>query len=240
MTSTVTCKSIQSMKFIPLALLILSNFSIAFGQQSSQRTCRIVFPDRPADAPVTLHLFDGTSSQEVSLPHMNLSPVYKLAPGNIHLRLLSGKVIDPKTVSADAPSVEIPETHSDFYLIISSDPDNKIAPVSIKLVSTANEPLKLGQMLWINLTDKTIAGKIGVQALSLNPDSSETVDAPRSEGGDYPILLNYFIKGNETTYSICETVWQYNPSGRALVVISNTIGRKAPRVSSFSDFRQEQ
>lgn len=223
-------------------LILLSLFAfITFthAQEAPQRTCRIVFLDRPADAPKTLHLFDGTTSQEIELPGMNLSPVYKLASGTINLRLLPAKVEDPKTISPDAPSVEIPEAYTDFFLIISSDPDNKIAPVSIKAFNPTNEAFKLGQMLWINLTDKTITGKIGDQALSLNANSSAVVEAPRSDRGDYPIILNYLIEGKGDPYVICETQWQHNPASRAVVIVTSNQGRKAPRVSSYTDFRQD-
>lgn len=212
------------------ALLIL-------GQTASARTCRIVFLDRPTDAPNTLHLFDGTTSQEVALPGMNLSPVYNLPSGIINLRLLPAKVEDPKTVSPDAPSIEISEDYTDFFLIVSSNPDNKIAPVSIKAFSPNNNAFKLGQMLWINLTDKTITGEIGEQSLSLNAESSAIVEAPRNDIGDYPIILNYLIEGKGDPYAICETRWQHNPASRAVVIVSSNKGRKAPRVSSFSDFR---
>ncbi len=223
--------------FILLTLFAFITFTHA--QEAPQRTCRIVFLDRPADAPKTLHLFDGTTSQEIELPGMNLSPVYKLASGNINLRLLPDKVEDPKTISPDAPSVEIPETYTDFFLIISSDPDNKIAPVSIKAFNPANEAFKLGQILWINLTNKTITGKIGDQVLSLNPNSSAVVEAPRSDRGDYSVILNYLIEGKSDPYAICETQWQHNPASRAVVIVTSNQGRKAPRVSSYSDFRQD-
>jgi hypothetical protein len=210
---------------------------LIFSQTASARTCRILFLDRPNDAPKSLHLFDGTSSQEVVLPSMNLSPIYKLPEGALKLSLLTAKVEDTASVSPDAPSVEIPETYVDFYLVVSSDPDNKIAPVSIKAYYPADETLKPGQMFWINLTDKTIEGKIGEQTLSLLSESSKILNAPRSDIGDYPIALNYLIQGKDAAYPICETIWQHNPNSRSLVIISSSEGRKAPRVSAFTDSR---
>lgn len=220
-----------------ILLTLLTLLSLTHAQETSQRTCRIVFLDRPTGAPTSLHLYDGTSSQEVELPSMNLSPVYKIASGNIQLRLLATKVEDPNTVSPDAPSITIPESYTDFFLLVSSDPDNRIAPVSIKGLSPTSEAFKLGQMLWINLTDKTIKGKIGDQSISLNAESSAVVEAPRNDSGDYPVLLNYLIEGKDDVYAICETQWQHNPASRAIVIVSADKGRKAPRVNSYSDFR---
>lgn len=220
-----------------LLLAIFASLTWTYAQEAPERTCRIVFLDRPADAPKTLHLFDGTASQEVDLPSMNLSPVYKLAAGTTHLRLLPAKVEDPETISPDAPSVEIPADHTDFFLIISSDPKNEIAPVSIQAFNPKTESFKLGQMLWINLTDKTIEGKIGDQTLSLKPESSDIVEAPRSDRGDYPISLSFLIEGKDTSNPICETVWQHNPTSRSVVIVSASQGRRVPRVSSFSDYR---
>ena len=159
-----------------LALLAFINCMQA--QEAAERTCRILFLERPAGAPKTLHLFIGTTSQKVELPSMNLSPIYKLAAGAIPLKLLTAQVEDPKAVSPDAPSVDIPADYTDFFLLVSSDPENKIASVKLKAIHLEKENFKLGQTLWINQTDKTIEGKLGEQIVSLGPESSTIVDLP--------------------------------------------------------------
>ena len=68
---------------LPFLWLLVSFTAIA-----AQRTCRILFLGTPDNVPVSLQLFDGTSSQEVALPRMNFSDVYTLPPGAITLRLL--------------------------------------------------------------------------------------------------------------------------------------------------------
>lgn len=213
---------------------------MALGQKAPDHTCRILFLDRPADAPKTLHLFDGESSREVELPGMNLSPVYKLRPGTLELRLLPSPVTDPKTVSPDAPSVVVPAAYTDFYLLVAMDRENKIVPVQMTVVNANNDRLSRGQMLWFNLTDKAIAGKVGREKLALSPGARAVIKEPRSGKGDYPVDLYFLIKGDDFVHPLCETQWRHDPRSRSLVFIIPEKNRRVPRVFAFSDFRQAQ
>ncbi len=228
---------------IPLFTLIslLTLFSHTHAQDAATRTCRIVFPDRPAGAPKTLHLFDGITSQEVELSSMNLSPLYKLAAGAIHIKLLPAKVEDPKAVSPDAPSVEIPADYTDFFLLVSSDPNNKIAPVKLQAINLDIENFKLGQTLWNNHSDKTVEGKLGEQSLSLKPESSQIVDSPISDkgiptSGYFNASFTYQVQGKDAFEPITEQQWWHDAKCRHLGFINNS-GGKLPKIYFFRDFR---
>lgn len=233
------CNSVNTLKTSRLTLL--SFFAAAtstFGQVTVERTCRILFPDRPLGAPQELYLFDGISSQKVELPGKNLSPIYKLPPGILTLYLLPAPADDPKTVSPAAPSVALTEAHTDFYLIVSSDPENKIAPVSISVVDANGALFGSGQMLWINQTDKTITGNLGSEKITLKPNSREVIKEPRNGTGNYPVNLNFLIEGNDFVHPLCETQWNHTPQNRVIVFVIPEKKRRAPRVFAFPDFRQ--
>ncbi len=142
------------MRLSILALLLLS--LAAQAAVSGARTCRILFLNGPDDGPEKLHLFDGTSSQEVELTRMGFSPTYKILPGDLTLMLLPKPPTPSPSAGAapvippGAPKATLAATISDFYLIVSSDPDNKVAPVKIQVVNASAENFKLGQMLWYN------------------------------------------------------------------------------------------
>ena len=217
---------------------------ICCAQAAPERTCRIVFPDRPQDAPRSLHLFDGKNSQEVELPSMNLSPVYKLAAGAIQLKLLAAKADDPKEVPADAPMVEIPADHTDFVLLVFSDPGNKIAPVKLEVVNLDGKTFKPGQTLWTNRTDTTVEGKLGEQTLSLGPVTSKILDAPLSDkgvptSGYYSASFTY-RSGDEGAFEpITEQQWWHDANSRHLGFIVNK-GGKLPKIFFYRDFRAAQ
>lgn len=227
-----------------IILCLLASLICCYAQGDLHRTCRIVFYNRPANAPKALHLFDGTSSQEVELPSMNFSPVYKLASGAITLKLLTAKVEDPKNVAPDAPSVAIPEDYRDFFLLVSSDPNHPIAPVSLKAINLASENFKLGQMMWINHSDKTIEAKLGEQVLAIEPDSTKILDAPlREEGvpksGFYTASFTYQSQDKATFLPITEQSWWYDANCRHLGFIENS-NRKLPKIFFFRDFRDPE
>lgn len=217
-------------------LLPCHSVQAAFG-----RSCRIVFLDRPENAPKSLHLFDGVTSQEVELPSMNLSPSYKLAPDVTQLKLLIAKVGDPKKVPVDAPSVDIPADYTDFLLLVMSDPDHQITPVKLEAVNLESENFKPGQTLWSNRTDKTIQGKLGEQILSLEPESSKILDAPVSEkgvptSGYYTASFTYQAQDQGAFEPITEQQWWHDAKSRHLGFIVNS-GGKLPKIYFYRDFR---
>lgn len=230
--------------FSIIFLSLFSPLSHSHAQEATHRNCRIVFPGRPADAPKRLHLFDGTSSQEIELPSMNLSPVYNLPAGAMHLKLLTSKPEDSESVPPDAPSIEIPENYHDFYLIVSRDPENKIAAVKLKAINIETANFKLGQTLWINHTDQTIEGKLGDRILSLGPDSSKILDAPfinKSEPtrGYYHASFTYQVRDKETFEPITEQQWWHDATCRHLGFIEHS-GGKLPKIYVFRDFRDPE
>jgi hypothetical protein len=229
------------MKQHALHLLIFFLLALtAHGQQAKNRTCRILFLERPDEAPATLHLFDGTASREVDLPSMNLSQVYELPAGDISLAMLPAPPIDPKVIPAGAPTATVSAAITDIYLLVMSDPANKVAPVSLQVVDASAAKLLRGQTLWFNLTELTIGGKLGSATIILKPKSRAVMEAPRNDAGDYSVSLAYRKEGNEQAYPICETRWAHDTRNRNLGFVMTKPGSRTPRVLVFPDFRVEK
>ena len=231
----------SSMKQLALHLLTFLFLTLAaHGQQAKNRTCRILFLERPDEAPATLHLFDGTASREVELPGMNLSQVYELPAGDISLALLPAPPLNPKEIPTGAPTITVPAAITDFYLLVMSDPANKVAPVSLQIVDASAAKLLRGQTLWFNLTELTIGGNLGAATIILKPKSRAVMDAPRNDAGDYPVSLAYRKEGKEQPYPICETRWAHDPRNRNLGFVMTKPGSRTPRVLVFPDFRVDK
>ena len=207
-------------------------------QFKAARSCRIVFASAPADAPEKLQLFDGTSSQEVELPRLNLSPVYKLPAGPLVVRLLPAAASKTRDVSPDAPKVTVPEAVIDFYLIVTSDPSNQIAPVKLRVVDASPKGFPKGRMIWFNLTANTVNGKVGTQELSLGSNARVVVELPTTTGGDYPVNLTFRLPGNEMDYPLCETKWTHDGLPGTLFILVMESGDRTPRVVAFPDLRE--
>jgi hypothetical protein len=206
----------------------------------AQRTCRILFLGAPDDAPESLQLFDGTGSREVALPRMNFSEVYSLPSGAITLRLLEKAPEKPEVIPAGSPKAAIGENVTDFYLLISADPKNETLPVSMQVIDANATSFRKGQMMWFNLTDSRVGGKLGSQKLALEPNSRETTSAPASKGEDYPVDIYFQRPGAEKAWPLCETVWRHDPSARSVMFVLPQGAKQAPRIMSFSDFRMEE
>ena len=221
-----------------LLLLFFLLPAAAFAQKAPDHTCRILFLGAPDDAPQKLQLFDGAKCREVDLPRMNFSKVYQLPGGPLNLRLLSAPPEDPTKVPPGAPGVAVAEGVTDFYLLVTSDPANTVAPVRMQVINAGADKLKLGQTLWFNLTKNLVGGTLGSEKLVIQPNSRVTLDPPTTGNRDYLVNLSFRIPGNERLYPLCETRWRHDPRSRSVAFIIAENGIRSPRVMVFPDYRE--
>jgi hypothetical protein len=224
---------------LPLFLLLLASLA-AHAAEKSGRTCRILFLNGADDAPRTLHLFDGEGSQEVELTRMGFSPVYPIRAGAVSLAMLPTPPAGPSpAIPAAAPKAAIAEGVSDFYLIVSSDPANKVAPVKMQVINADAANFKRGQMLWYNLTDSKVGGAVGSRQLLVGPNSRLILDPPADKLGDYRVKLHFLPPGKQRPEPLCETTWSYDPRSRGVFFVLKPAGGLIPRILGFPDFRED-
>ncbi|MGB1130958.1 MAG: hypothetical protein ACPG4K_12980 [Haloferula sp.] len=222
------------------SLLIILALTLALGAQERDLTCRTLFLNGPPRPPSEYYLFDGATSQQVKLPRMSLSPIYKFPAGSLRLTLLTSPVSLPEDVPEDAPSVNIPAGTKDFYLLFSRDPSNSSVPLKMQVVNANFERIGRGKMLWFNLTPKFLKGKVGRSDLTLPPKKSVLVDEPAREHGNYPIEIYFRVPGDERTHPLIESQWIHDPRSRSIVFVYDEGKRRAPRIQSFVDFRMAE
>ena len=221
------------MKIIALLFMLIAALPAA----ERARTCRILFPGGPEQAAGKYYLFDGISSQEVTLPRLSLSPIFKLRPGDIKIHLLSSPVTKPEDVPLGAPEITVLADVKDIYLLVSDHPDNKVMPLKLNVVNANEDKIRLGEMLWFNLTNKNLAGKLGQSSLNLAANASALVKQPAASAGDYPVEIYFRVPGDERTHPLIESQWYHDPRSRYIVFVFDDGNRRAPRVMSVSDFR---
>jgi hypothetical protein len=214
---------------IPLALV-----SRAEGES---RTCRILFIAPAAGAPEKVFLTDGASSQEVELPTGNLSPVYKLGTGNITLRLFSKLPADPKDLPAGAPSAAVSETVTDCYLLIASDPSNKVSPLKMQVVDTGGAVFGAGDLMWFNTSKFEVGGRLGSADFRVKPNSRTVVNPGVSGYDSFPVKIGYSPGAGKPAAPLCTTVWQSDPSARTLVFVHGRPTATFPQIRGFIDSR---
>lgn len=227
------------MHFFTLLLIGTCLIIPATGIETTARTCRVLFLAPPDGAPEKLFLSDGSSIQEVELPSMNLSKVYSIAGGEITLSMFADKPATGLPLPADAPKAAVAETLVDFYLLVSSDPANKIAPVRFQIIPANADGFKRGQMLWYNLSSHRVGGRVGQMTLNLPPNSKTLLDAPADRNEDYNVKIGYVPESETAARPLCETTWLHDPRSRNLLFVIPVPGSRAPRIMGFPDFREE-
>ena len=223
-----------------LSAFSFGSSSFAQTEPAAKRTCRILFLGAASGAPDSLILFDGKSTQKVELPSLNLSPVYELSGGPLVLRLLEKEPAKPEEIPPGSPQVTVGEATGDIYLLVTSDPKNKVIPVAMQVINADQASFRKGQMLWFNLTTHKVGGKLGSEKLVLEPNSRKTSAAPAKGTENYPVELYYQMPGDERLWPLCETQWQHNPAGRSVVFVLSEAGSKVPRIVGFPDYRAEE
>jgi len=228
-----------------LIFLLFSLFSLtAHAAEKPARTCRILFLNGPSDTPQSLYLFDGVSAQEVELPRMNFSPIYKVRAEATALTLLASAppaptAGSPPVIPSGAPKANLAETITDFYLIVSSDPSNAVAPVRMQVINADAANFKRGQMLWYNLTDSKVGGILGSRKLLITPNSRLILDAPATGMEDYQVNIHFLPPGKTSPEPLCETRWTHDPRSRTVNFIIASSGG-AHRILGFPDYREPE
>ena len=159
------------------------------------RSCRVVFPERPRGAPKMAYLFDGKNSRSTTLPSMNLSPVVELPGGELTLAMTADDVSDPENLAPNAPRLRIPESVTDFYILVTPDPENRHLPVKMNLVDPGGGKLKLGETLWFNGTAHRVVAKLGDARMSVKPTARAISSKPLPKSGYYRAEFAYQANG---------------------------------------------
>lgn len=227
---------------LPLIIFLL----VSLATHAAERSCRILFLDAPGDAPQKLHLFDGLSSQEVELTRMSFSPIYEVRADALALALLPSPSPAPESagtppvIPAGAPTATLAKSITDFYLIISSDPTNEVAPVRMQVIDADAAHFKRGQMLWYNLTDSAVGGIVGSRKLLAQPNSRLILDAPAGGLESYPVNIHFLPPGKQRPEPLCETIWTHDPRSRSVFFILQPPGSMIPRIIGIPDFRSQE
>lgn len=222
---------------ILLAILLSLPAVLMAKPATPKRTCRLLFLNPPPGAPTEVFLFDGTKTQKVELPSMNLSDVYEIAAAATDLRLLAAPVEKPENIPADAPAAALPKTLADFYLIVTADAANKTLPLRMQVINAGDGKFGSGYMMWYNLTGNRIGGMLGTQKLDVAANSRSILEPPTKDAEDFPVQLFYALPGDPKPYPICRTKWMHDPRSRMLMFVYGGTNGTAPQVVGFKDFR---
>jgi hypothetical protein len=232
------CTQNNFMKYLLVTLLLLSSLPV-YSQEpekKSLRTCRMVFPERPNDAPKMVYLFDGKKNQQVFLPSMNFSKVISLPAGELTLMMAKDEILDLENLPTGVPTLKITEDVRDFYILVTPDASNKELPVRMRIVNASDGKLKPGKTLWFNLTNHRIVAKLGESKMMVDPKGWTVTNGPMPKSGYYRAEFGYQVEAKGKPLRITEQQWWHDANSRHLGFIIPSGGR-LPKIFFFRDFR---
>lgn len=226
-----------TIKHLVLTCLLFVQIPAHAQQQTEKiRTCRIIFPERPDDAPTEAYIFDGKTSQKVLLPSLNFSEVIELPLGAITMGMTPDAIDDPKAFPEGAPSVSISTEQTDLYLLIFSDPKNKVLPIRIQSINIDNSRLKIGETMWFNFSNRKIAAKLG-QAEFLIDANKLAISKPPSTTSGYYLAQFSYKEDNDPEYSpIMKKSWWHDEFSKNIGFVIDA-GDRLPKIYTFRDRR---
>lgn len=224
------------MKYLLIACLFISTLPASSQEQKKKRTCRILYVERPGDAPTEAYLFDGKQSHKVLLPSLNFSEVIELPMGNITVGLSPNSIDAAEAFPEGAPTAKIPEQITDLYLLLSSDPKNNVLPIKIKALNIDNKNLKPGHTLWINLSKHKIAARMGKEEVIIAPKKITISSPPLQTSGYFLAQFLYQPDSKDKFLPIMKKSWWFDATSKNLGFIVDT-GARMPKIFTIRDRR---
>lgn len=219
-----------------LALPLSAQTEPSEATPTGKRTCRIIFPERPNDAPKVAYLFDGKENHEIALPSMNFSEVLTLPRGELFLMMSPTRIVDLENLPTDLPRLRIAENVREFYILVTPDRSNARLPIRMNLVNASDGKLKPGETLWFNLTEDRIVAMLGESKMSVMPKGTTITRDPLPESGYYKAQFAHQRNAEGKFHRITEQMWWHDAESRHLGFIVNSGGR-LPKIYFYRDFR---
>ncbi len=218
--------------------LFVSLIAPSFSQdiKNSDRTCRLVFPEKPGGSPRYVYLYDGKQNHKLYLSAVNFSDVVELESGNINLVMALEPISNPEAIPPEYPRLAVPEKIRNFYIFLSVDKKNKEVPIKMNMINLNDGKFNLGDTLWCNFTKHQIAAKLGDEKMSLKPGKTTVSGSPLSEDGYYKAQFIYQPNASGDFRKITEQSWFYDADCRYVGFIADR-GGVLPRIYFFRDFR---
>ncbi|MFU8771891.1 MAG: hypothetical protein ACNA8H_05665 [Anaerolineales bacterium] len=226
------------MKYFILPLLLTACLPLIaeVAQEQTKRTCRILYVADSSETISEAYLFDGTTSQKLHLPKMNFSEVIELPTGDLKLSLLSEPGNAPGGFPESAPAVNLTDKVTDFFLLVTGDPDNTYLPVKLTLIDISNNRLKPGETLWINYTDNKISAVLGEDELTILPMKRAISRSSLKKSGYYKAEFTYQREADGDFLPIMRKSWWHDSSSKNLGFIVQTSAR-LPKIFTIRDHR---
>lgn len=226
------------MNKILILLFLVSTFSLVAQEESNEvkRTCRALFLNKTADAPDAVFLFDGKTSRKIYLSGKAFSSPVELAAGATTVFFSPSEIKMAEELNPALPSMTIPETVSDLYLLVVSDPSNSLLPLRFKPINVSDERLEPGEILWLNLSNHNVMAKLGDHQVSI-PSKKQAISPPPREGnGYYPAKFIYQRDGQGEFRRALNKTWRFQENSKSLGFIIDSGGRR-PEIFTIRDRR---
>jgi len=219
-----------------LVSLIVPSFSQDL--KKTERTCRLVFPEKPSGSPRFIYLYDGKDNHKLYLSATNFSDVVKLQVGDINLVMASKPIVDPENIPLEYPKLSVPKDIRNFYIFLSVDKKNKLSPIQMRMINLDDGKFDLGNTLWCNFTKHRIAAKIGNTKMTVAAGKTAISEEPLSEDGYYKAEFIFQPNSTGDFRKITEQSWWFDANCRYIGFIANR-GGMLPRIYFFRDFRSK-
>lgn len=224
-----------------LLFSLLTFFSVlGYSNEISQaeRTCRLVFPEKPANTPKFVYLFDGEQNHKVYISAVNFSDIVHLKAGDITLVMAPEPISDPEKIPRTFPHLTLSKEIKNFYILLSHDAQNSVLPISMNVLNLESGKFNEGTTLWYNFTNHRIAAKLGESKIIIDARKSAVSAEPLSTNGYYVAEFGFQPNSAGEFRRITEQQWWFDASCRYVGFIVDR-GARLPRIYVFRDFRSK-
>jgi hypothetical protein len=203
---------------------------------SASAKCKVkaIFIEPLDEVPETAVLGVNQQFTDIDLPKRNLSDSVELNAGESPIIVLPSKPIGGK-IPPGIPHFTIPATWSSCILLFFHDPHNKVFPAKVIPVNASSADFPLGDTLIFNVSEATVAARLGTEVMKILPGKSVAVKPPRRGSGSYLAAIDCFFPSDTEPTALCRSTWQHEAEARQILFICPQADEKIPRVWGILD-----
>ncbi|MDB9741583.1 hypothetical protein OAB00_01875 [Akkermansiaceae bacterium] len=180
----------------------------------SARTAKILYLKAPTGAVEEAFIYQSREDKELgepiaqTLPRNNFSATFTLEDGPLKLVFTPKPIGIDEELPSNAPVTNIPAGWQKVLLLVFNNPENKFMPITVRAVNADTSKFNLGDLMFINMTNSIIAGKIDGKTAISRPQSMSIVKKPKGSGEEYAVTMNRLDEERELVLPILSQPWR--------------------------------
>lgn len=221
------------MKYLLITCLFFSALPLiaqeAEKQEKPKPTYCILYLEKPEQSPTEAYLFDGKRAHKILLSNLDFSETIEVPTGIVTVDISPNAIDAAEAFSKNLLAAEITKPLVDLYLFLQKDPKNKDVPIKMKMINVDYKNLMPGHTLWVNLSERKVAAKMGKEEVIVSSKKIMPSFPPLKSSGYFSAEFSYQRDAKDEFFPMMKKSWWFDATSKNLGFIVDT-GARMPKI----------